>query len=77
MSVGRFRIAARLASVAQEAGRSLSPYRMAPEDIPEAIRREASPSTLASMERYAVAAGWPELGKALVTSKFTAEQEGL
>lgn len=74
---GGFRIAAHIAKVARESGHILRPYHMSPEDVPEQMRVLASAATLIRMQRFATAAGWSELGTAVVAAGFTAEQESL
>ncbi|MTV41678.1 DUF2399 domain-containing protein [Duganella radicis] len=74
---GGFRIAALIAEDAKLAGKTLRPWRMHPDDIPEDLRRAASDSTVARMCRYALAAGWPEISTAVEDAKMTVEQEGL
>jgi len=74
---GGFRIAANLAEVARDCGRSLLPYRMSPQDVPIEVRRPASESTLARMRNFAIRAGWQDLGEEIGSAGFTAEQEAL
>ena len=74
---GGFRIAARIAKVARETGHILRPYHMSPEDVPQQMRMPASAATLIRMQRFATAAGWSELGTAVVAAGFTAEQESI
>ncbi|MDA8416694.1 MAG: DUF2220 family protein [Betaproteobacteria bacterium] len=74
---GGFRIAATLAKDAQAYGISLKPWKMSPDDVPENLRRPASPATCNRMRVFAEAAGWAELGAKIEEAKFTIEQEGL
>ena len=74
---GGFRIAATLAREARAAGHTLHPWRMHPDDVPANMRRKATPYVLGRMQHFAVAAGWSELGEAVVEAGFTVEQEGL
>lgn len=74
---GGFRIASAIAQVAMEANHRLQPHLMAPENVPQEMRVPATSAKLQRMERYAIAAGWPEIGKELVEAKFTSEQEAL
>lgn len=74
---GGFRIAATLARDAHACGVSIKPWKMSPSDIPESLRRPASPTTCKRMRAFAEAAGWTELGALIEEAKFTIEQEGL
>lgn len=74
---GGFRIASTIAAVAMEAGFSLQPYRMSPEDVPLKMRVRASARTLERIHHFARAAGWPALGEAMCEAGFVAEQEAL
>ena len=74
---GGFRIAAALAREAIAAGHTLQPWKMHPDDVPENARCKASDYVLGRIQRFADAAGWPELGKAVAEARFTVEQEGL
>lgn len=74
---GGFRIAARIAAVALEAGHILNPHRMSSGDVPEQMRVPASEATLNRIERYATAAGWTDLGRQISAAGFTAEQESI
>jgi hypothetical protein len=74
---GGFRIAAALAREAGVAGHALQPWKMHPDDVPEHIRRKATPYVLERIHRFAHAAGWSALGDAVVEAGFTLEQEGL
>lgn len=74
---GGFRIAAKLAQDAISVGHKLRPWKMHPDDIPSAIRCEATTHTLNRMRYFAEAAGWSELGDAIAEAGFTIEQEGL
>lgn len=74
---GGFRIAANLAEVARSYGRHLLPHRMSPQDVPIAVRRPASESTLERMRHFAIKAGWQDLGEEIRLAGFTAEQEAL
>jgi hypothetical protein len=74
---GGFRIAARISEVVRATGHRLVPFRMSPDDVPEQMRVQASPATLARMQRFATAAGWTDLGLEVIAAGFTAEQESL
>lgn len=74
---GGFRIAAALAREAGVAGHALQPWKMHPSDVPEDIRRKATPYVLGRIRHFADAAGWSALGAAIVEAGFTLEQEGL
>lgn len=74
---GGFRIAAALAKEAAVAGHVLRPWKMHPDDVPVAARREATPYVLGRIQRFADMAGWSELGAAVAEARFTVEQEGL
>lgn len=74
---GGFRIAALIAADLRALGRTLTPYRMHPDDIAESDRRPASDALAIRMSNYARNAGWEELARDLLTAKFTVEQEGL
>ena len=74
---GGFRIAATLARDAEAAGHQLQPWRMHPDDVPEAVRRKTTPYVLERIRRFASVAGWASLGDAVAESGFTVEQEGL
>lgn len=50
---------------------------MHPDDVPEDIRRTATPYVLERIRRFADAAGWSTLGAAVVEAGFTLEQEGM
>lgn len=74
---GGFRIAATLAQDALAVGHAIQPWAMHPHDVPEDLRTRATPRTLDRIRHFAKAAGWPELGDAVVEAGFTVEQEGL
>lgn len=74
---GGFRIASTIAVVAKAAGFDLQPYGMSPEDVPLEMRVRASTRTLERIHHFACAAGWPELGRAMLRAEFVAEQEAL
>ena len=74
---GGFRIASTIATVARMMDFSLQPYFMSPEDVPVEMRVHASARTLERIHHFACAAGWPELGRAMLEAKFVAEQEAL
>ncbi|MCV2219878.1 Wadjet anti-phage system protein JetD domain-containing protein [Thauera sp. Sel9] len=74
---GGFRIAAQIARIAHEAKRTLKPFRMAPEDVPEVMRRPATKHTLERIRTFATEAGWEELGQAVAEAGFIVEQEAL
>ena len=73
---GGFRIAAFLSRSAAEAGRTLLPWRMRPADVPEGLRREATPRTVERMVKYAGEAGWGAIADELAEARIVAEQEG-
>lgn len=74
---GGFRIAATLAQDALTVGHSVMPRGMHHHDVPENMRTKAAPRTLDRIRHFAKAAGWPELGDAVVEAGFTVEQECL
>ena len=74
---GGFRIAATLAQEALSVGHAIRPWVMHPDDVPEELRRKATPRTLERIRHFAKAAGWTELGDAVAATGFTVEQEGL
>ncbi|WP_267692523.1 DUF2399 domain-containing protein [Massilia antarctica] len=74
---GGFRIAALLQTDLAKLGRTLSPWRMHPNDIPQELRIRASPALAFRMAKYARHAGWDELATELEAAKMTVEQEGL
>lgn len=77
---GGFRIAAKLAETAREAGLTLWPWLMSPAALPAAVVERAarpSPATLASMHRWATRAGWPQIADALQREPIELEQESL
>jgi hypothetical protein len=74
---GGFRIAARIASDAVALGRCVLPWKMHPSEIPEALRRPASPGKAQRMGAFAAAAGWRDMTAAIVAAQFTVEQEAL
>ncbi|WP_155953059.1 Wadjet anti-phage system protein JetD domain-containing protein [Pseudoxanthomonas suwonensis] len=77
---GGLRIAAVLARSAQDAGRTLRPWRMSPDALPPACVRDArvpDASTLAAMVRWAERAGWEAVAQALRRRPLTLEQESL
>lgn len=74
---GGFRIAAALAREALAVGHTLQPWKMHPDDVPTAARREATPYVLGRMRHFAEAAGWRDLGVAVEAAGFTVEQEAL
>ncbi|WP_197342688.1 Wadjet anti-phage system protein JetD domain-containing protein [Ralstonia solanacearum] len=74
---GGFRIASMLARCARDSGHVLQPWKMHPEDIPVDVRCEATPYVLERIRHFASAAGWAELGEAMLEAGFTLEQEGL
>lgn len=74
---GGFRIAALLQKDLVKLGRTLSPWRMHPNDIPQELRIKASPALAYRMAKYARQAGWDELATELEVAKMTVEQEGL
>lgn len=73
---GGFRIAAFLAGAAAEAGVTLAPWCMHPDEIPAAQRRPATDRTVERMARFAEQARWLELAAAIRNARFVAEQEG-
>jgi hypothetical protein len=74
---GGFRIAATLAGDAKSVGHKLLPWKMHPDDVPENLRRPATLHTLERIRYYSAAAEWMELGEAVVSAGFTAEQESV
>lgn len=74
---GGFRIAATLVQDARTVGRSVQAWSMHPEDVPADLRRKATPHTLERIRHFANAAGWTELGEAIVAAGFTVEQESV
>lgn len=77
---GGFRIAAKIAEAAREAGFALRPWLMQPDDVPMPIRRRTpppSPAVLASMLRWAERAGWSDVAEALRREPVALEQEAL
>ena len=77
---GGFRIAAKIAETARDAGFDLRPSLMSPGEIPGPLRRHArvpSQSVLASMRRWATRAGWPDIAAALAEEPILLEQEAL
>lgn len=74
---GGFRIAAILVHEARSAGRTVKPWKMHPDDVPQDMRVEARPHTLERIQRFASAAGWEELGVNVAQAGFTVEQEAL
>lgn len=74
---GEFRIAATPAQKVQTVGGAIRPWAMCPDDVPEFLRRKATPKSLERIRHFAEAAGWPERGEAVAAAGFTVEQEGL
>jgi len=74
---GGFRIASTIAAAAREKGFALQPYGMSPDDVPLDVRIKATARTLERIHHFACAAGWAELGQALLEAGFVAEQEAL
>lgn len=78
---GGFRIAAALADVARDAGRTLQPWRMSMSSLRQAMdedaRRQPTPSTLAAMQRWARRAGWDDVAEDLAHQPMQLEQERL
>lgn len=73
---GGFRIAAVLAAVAADAGRTLHPWRMSPQDAPPG----AATPTAAALEKMIVSArraGWHALADALQANPVSVEQEAM
>lgn len=73
---GGFRIAAYLARAAAEAGKTLEPWNMHPDDVQSTQRRAASGHVVERMVAFACEAGWPHLADAVALARFVAEQEG-
>lgn len=73
---GGFRIAAFLARAAAEAGKTLEPWNMHPDDVQSTQRRAASGRVVERMVAFAREAGWPHLADAITLARFVAEQEG-
>lgn len=77
---GGFRIAAVLADAARATGRTLHPWLMSPDDLPDDARHAASPAsrqTQAAMVRFAERAGWPQVARAIARTGLLLEQERL
>lgn len=77
---GGFRIGAKLAETAAAAGRTLRPWMMTPEAVPEAIRAAAPRPGAARLDRmcdWAHRAGWSDLALALERAPLVLEQERL
>lgn len=77
---GGFRIAARLAETARQAGRLLHPWLMTPDELPADIVAAAevpAPAVLNSMCDLARRAGWDEAASALQRAPLLLEQERL
>jgi Uncharacterized protein conserved in bacteria C-term(DUF2220) len=74
---GGFRIASVLAADAKQAGCTLRPWCMYPDDVPASARQTASERTRERMRHFAALAGWEELGDAVFEARITSEQEGL
>ncbi|HPA01737.1 MAG TPA: DUF2220 family protein [Chiayiivirga sp.] len=77
---GGFRIAAKLAETAAAAGRSLRPWRMSPDGLPDELRARAARPDAARLERmrgWAIRAGWGDLADALLRAPLLLEQEHL
>jgi len=82
---GGFRIAAKLAETAREAGFTLRPWQMSPDDRPASTGpSKGDPSSdetlkkaLARMRLWAERAGWPEISAALEQNPRRWEQESL
>lgn len=77
---GGFRIAAVLAAVVREAGRTLQPWLMSPTALPAVVAGNAAtpdPAVLAAMQRWAARAGWPQVAEALARQPIRLEQEQL
>lgn len=73
---GGFRIAAALSAVAADAGRSLHPWRMSPQDAPP----DAATPTAAALEKMIASArraGWHALAAALQANPVSVEQEAM
>lgn len=73
---GGFRIAAYLATAAAEAGKTLGPWNMHPDDVQSTQRRAASAHVVERMVAFALEAGWRDLAEAIALARFVAEQEG-
>lgn len=77
---GGYRIAAVLAAAAREAGRTLQPWLMSPDILPDAVRQSAAaptPAQLAAMQRWATRAGWDAVAETLRNQPLRLEQEQL
>lgn len=77
---GGFRIAAKISETAAEVGKSLQPWLMAPDELPNEVYAAApspTPSQLARMCRWAALAGWLEVSAALHSRPIQLEQEQL
>lgn len=73
---GGFRIAAYLAMAAAEAGKSLEPWNMHPDDVQSTQRRAASAHVFERMVALAQEAGWRDLADAIAMARFVAGQAG-
>lgn len=72
---GGFRIAWILSRDAAEAGMTLRPWRMHPNEVPKDLQRSAKDGTVDRMHKYAVNAGWLEIAEAVIHARITIEQE--
>ena len=74
---GGFRIAAAIASLATEAGRTLQPWRMAPDDVPRPHAPISDDAVIERMATWAGRAGWHPIAEALRRDPVRIEQEAL
>ena len=77
---GGFRIAAVLSGVVRDVGRTLRPWRMSPEALPQDIVDAAAKppdSTLQAMCRWATQSGWDDVARSLKNRPMQLEQEKL
>ncbi|WP_052773061.1 Wadjet anti-phage system protein JetD domain-containing protein [Luteimonas sp. FCS-9] len=77
---GGFRIAATLAATLREAGRTLLPWLMSPDELASAdiaAARTPTATQQGAMLRWAQAAGWPDVAHALSARPLLLEQEAL
>ncbi|WP_241082022.1 Wadjet anti-phage system protein JetD domain-containing protein [Achromobacter xylosoxidans] len=73
---GGFRIAAHISRIASDAGHKLLPWKMSPEDVPEAQLRPANAGLAERMAKFACDAGWQKVAAKLIAARVVAEQEG-
>jgi hypothetical protein len=76
---GGYRIAAVISEAAKQAGGTLQPWRMSPDEVSTALStpNAATASTAQQMVRWANACGWSGIARELERSPITLEQEAL